>query len=115
MNTIDSERDAACYLLYVAEELVADRDWCVALTGEQTAWKVALDLWVRRNREYLDTAARIAGGGKAFTLESPLLKERAPAVQVSEAQCQRDLEAIDGGSFDVDLVPLLRPLKRYLD
>lgn len=115
-QAIDSERDAACYLLYVAEELLASRDWCVALTGERDAWDVALEYWVRRNREYLDAAVRVVGDepGRSFSLDSPLLDERRPAIEVDERQCEHDRRHVDRGRFDVDLVRELRPLRHYL-
>lgn len=117
LGTICDEASAARYLLHIAGELDAARDWCLALGSDGVAWQVALDLWARRNREYLDAAARIASGGDtgAFTFDGPLLDNHEPAIPVSEAQCRRDLRHVDEGRFDVDLVPELRPLKRFLD
>ena len=116
LGTVCNEASAARYLLHIAGELDAARDWCLALGGDEVAWQVALDLWVRRNREYLDAAARIASDGEvdAFRFDGPLLEGHDPAIPVTEAQCRRDLRHIDEGSFDVDLVPRLRPLKYYL-
>lgn len=116
LGTICDGESAARYLLHIAGELDAARDWCLALGADAVAWQVALDLWVRRNREYLDAAARIASGGEldGFRFDGPLLKGHEPAIPVTEAQCRRDLRHIDEGSFDVDLVPELRPLKYYL-
>lgn len=116
MQTIESRHDAACYLLYVAEELLANAEWCMALTGDRIGWQVALDLWARRNGEYLDNAVSEVTGGEesSFSWESPLLDDREPALEVGEAQCRHDLRHANEGEFDVDLVPLLRPLKRYL-
>lgn len=116
VGTICDARSAARYLLHVAGELEASRQWCLALGADAVAWRVALDFWVRRNRDYLDTAARIASGGEEerFSLDGPLLEHHEPAIPVTEAQCERDLRHIDEGRFDVDLEPALRPLKRYL-
>lgn len=115
-RTIDSEIDAACYLLYVAGELAGYRDWCVALTGERQAWEVALELWMERNGDYLDAASRLASGGEeaAFGLDSPLIADRAPAIQVGERRCERYRHLVNQGRFDVDLERSLRPLRRYL-
>lgn len=117
LGTVCNEESAARYLIHVAGELDAARDWCVALGADPVAWEVALDLWVRRNREYLDAAARITSGGEVsrFELEGPLLEGHDPAIPVPEAQCERDLRHVDEGHFDVDLVPSLRPLKRFLN
>lgn len=116
VGTICDARSAARYLLHVAGELEASRQWCLALGADAVAWRVALDFWVRRNRNYLDAAARIASGGEEerFNLDGPLLEHHEPAIPVTEAQCGRDLRHIDEGRFDVDLEPALRPLKRYL-
>lgn len=116
MGTICDAPSAARYLLHIAGELDAARDWCLALGGDEVAWRVALDLWARRNREYLDAAARIASDGEVgrFAFDGSLLESHEPAVPVSEAQCRRDLRHVDEGRFDVDLVPELRPLAHYL-
>lgn len=116
VGTICDARSAARYLLHVAGELEAARQWCVALGADKVAWQVALDFWVRRNREYLDAAARVVSDGdfERFRLDGPLVKDPEPAIPVSEAQCEHDLRHVDEGRFDVDLVPGLRPLKRYL-
>ncbi len=116
MGTICDGPSAARYLMHIAGELDAARDWCVALGGDPVAWRVTLDLWERRNREYLDAAARIASGGEleSFAFDGPLLESHEPAIPVTEAQCRRDLRHVDEGRFDVDLEPGLRPLKRYL-
>lgn len=116
VGTICDARSAARYLLHVAGELDAAREWCVALGADAVAWRVALEFWVRRNRDYLDAAARIASDGEVerFSLDGSLLEDHEPAIPVSEDQCERDLRHVDEGRFDVDLVPGLRPLKRYL-
>lgn len=116
VGTICDARSAARYLLHVAGELDAAREWCVALGADKVAWQVALDFWVRRNREYLDDAARIASGGdvETFSLDGSLLEDHEPAIPVSEGQCERDLRHVDEGRFDVDLEPSLRPIRRYL-
>lgn len=115
-GVIASERDAACYLLYLAEELLASRDWCAALSGEREAWDVTLAYWVRRNRAYLDAAVRVVGDDpeRSFSLDSPLLADRRPAIEVDERQCEHDRRHVDQGRFDVDLVPRLRPIRRLL-
>lgn len=116
VGTICDARSAARYLLHIAGELDAAREWCLALGADAVAWRVALDFWVRRNREYLDAAARIASDGEVerFSLDGSLLEDHEPAIPVSEGQCERDLRHVDEGRFDVDLEPGLRPLKRYL-
>lgn len=116
VGTICDARSAARYLLHIAGELDAARQWCVALGADKVAWQVALDFWIRRNREYLDAAARIVSDGdiERFSLDGPWGKDPEPAIPVSEAQCGHDLRDVDEGRFDVDLVPGLRPLKRYL-
>lgn len=116
VGTICDTRSAARYLLHIAGELNAARQWCLALGADAVAWRVALDFWVRRNRDYLDAAARVASDGEVerFTLDGPLLEDHEPAIPVSEDQCERDLRHVDEGRFDVDLEPSLRPLKRYL-
>lgn len=116
VGTICDARSAARYLLHVAGELRAAREWCVALGADEVAWNVALDFWVRRNRDYLDDAARIASDGDVgrFSLDGALLEDHEPAIPVSEGQCRHDLRHVDEGRFDVDLVPTLRPIRRYL-
>lgn len=116
MGTICDQASAARYLLHIAGELDAARNWCVALGADAVAWRVALDLWARRNREYLDAAARVASDGKVerFRFDGPLLDGHEPAIPVPESQCRHDLRHVDEGRFDVDLEPGLRPLARYL-
>lgn len=117
LGTICDEKSAARYLLHIAGELDAGRDWCVALGADPVAWRVSLDLWARRNRDYLDAAARIVSEGEiaAFSFDGPLLEDHEPAIPVSEDQCRHDLRHVDEGEFDVDLVASLRPIKRYLE
>jgi hypothetical protein len=116
VGTICDAGSAARYLLHIAGELDAAREWCIALGADAVAWRVALDFWVRRNRDYLDAAARIASDGEVerFSLDGSLLEDHEPAIPVSEGQCERDLRHVDQGRFDVDLEPSLRPLRRYL-
>lgn len=117
VGTICDARSAARYLLHIAGELDAARQWCVALGADAVTWRVSLDFWVRRNRDHLDAAARIVSGGgvERFSFDGPLLENHEPAIPVSEAQCRRDLRDVDEGRFDVDLEPSLKPIRYYLE